>query len=248
MSRTSNRKDRLTLFGRVAFVVVMACGASASGQSPASIWDGVFTSGQASRGAAYVLDNCSGCHGTRLEGTVEGRPLVGEPFWNSWSERTVDSLLDYVSTNMPYSMDGRLEGSLPEATYVDIVAYMLERSGLPAADRELTWDSGEGVEIVPQDGPGELPEGALAEVVGCLAREDGQWLLTQATRPMRSESAPEASADSPLGNREIALMYLFVPLDSYAGHKMVARGLLIGEGGVDGLNVSTVSSVSETCE
>jgi hypothetical protein len=36
-------------------------------------------------------------------------------------------------------------------------------------------------------------------------------------------------------------------LDKFAGHRMSVRASLMGQGGVDGLNVTSVQSVSETC-
>lgn len=214
-----------------------------------TIWDGVFTAEQAARGGELAREHCARCHGASLDGTADGRSLTGERFWASWTESSVGSLLDYVSRNMPYSMDGSREGSLSEATYFDIVARILDANGLPAGETQLSRDSGMGIAIVPEDGPGELPASTLAQAVGCLERSSGgQWLLTRATRPVRAESAPEPTAAMPLGNREIALMFVLTALDDYVGYRMVARGLLIGDGGVDGLNVTTVKPVAEACE
>jgi Cytochrome C oxidase, cbb3-type, subunit III len=215
----------------------------------ATVWDGVFTAEQAARGNALARENCSRCHGANLDGTADGRSLTGDQFWASWTEATVGSLFDYVSRNMPYSMDGSREGSLSEATYIDIVARILDANGLPAGEAELTREVTPGIVIVPEGGPGELPASTLAQVVGCLDQSAaGQWLLRQATRPVRADSAPEPTATMPLGSREVALMFVLTPLDRYRGYRMVARGLLIGDGGADGLNVTTVEPVAEACE
>lgn len=230
-------------------LLVTAVTAPAAHGQGRTIWDGVFTAEQAARGGELVREHCARCHGASLAGTADGRSLTGERFWASWTESTVGFLFGYVSRNMPYSMDGSLEGSLSESTYVDIVARILDANGLPAGETQLSRDSGMGIAIVPEDGPGELPSATLAQVVGCLDRSSGgQWVLRQATRPMRTESAPEPTAAMPLGSREIALMFVLTPLDNYLGYRMAARGLLIGDGGVDGLNVTTVEPVAEACE
>jgi hypothetical protein len=37
------------------------------------------------------------------------------------------------------------------------------------------------------------------------------------------------------------------PLDKLVGHRVSVTGLLLGDGGVDGLNVNAVKSVAATC-
>jgi hypothetical protein len=220
-----------------------------SAQAPArTVWDGVFTQQQAGRGEISFLEHCSRCHGSDLEGG-EARALKGDRFWNDWKESTVDTLLGRISANMPYSMDGSLAGSLPERTYVDIVALILSRNGFPPGDSELSFDSSTGVQIITQDGPGELPASTLVHVVGCLAPgEEGGWKIVQSSPPVRAEGDdPEAHASAPLGDREYALRFVLTSLDRFVGHRVLARGLLIGEGGVDGINLSGVSSIAETC-
>ena len=45
----------------------------------------------------------------------------------------------------------------------------------------------------------------------------------------------------------MTLKFVLSRLDSYVGQRMSASGLLIGTGGADGLNVSSVSRVAQTC-
>jgi hypothetical protein len=151
---------------------------------------------------------------------------------------------------MPYSEDGSLAGTLSASTYVDIVAHMLERNGLPAGTQELTTASSVGVQIIKKDGPGELPASTLARVVGCLAPRgaDGSWRLVRATRPDRATSGSTTAESSvPLGDREYQLKFVLMPLDKLVGHRLSVTGLLLGDGGVDGLNVNAVKSVAATC-
>ena len=99
------------------------------------------------------------------------------------------------------------------------------------------------------DGPGVLPAGTLVRVVGCLVRVGSDWTLTSATPPARTEKTgvgPE-DASRPLGDRTTTLKFLLTRLDAFAGQRMSVTGLLLGAGGVDGINVSTVNRVAETC-
>jgi hypothetical protein len=51
----------------------------------------------------------------------------------------------------------------------------------------------------------------------------------------------------PLGSRKIALKFVVTKLDALAGSRVSVSGLLIGAGGVDGINVTTVSRVAPKC-
>jgi hypothetical protein len=105
------------------------------------------------------------------------------------------------------------------------------------------------VQIIPKDGPGELPANTLVRVVGCLAKNGSDWVLTSATAPQRAErtgAVPE-DATRPLGNRTMTLKFVLTRLDPFLGQRMSASGILIGAGGADGMNVTTVNRVAESC-
>ncbi len=227
----------------LAVAVVMIVSEPEASAQNKSVWDGVYTEQQAARGAGSFTTQCARCHST--EPNEDRKPLAGKAFWESFRESTVDRLLDYVSRNMPNGAGGTLEPS----TYADLVAFILSKNALPAGAAELTKESANGVQIIDKSGPGELPNGTLVHVVGCLARkEGGGWIVNSATAPERPN--PESGKEDgtrPLGTRSYALMFLITSLDSYAGHRLRVRGLLIGEGGRDGINVSTTESLSKTC-
>ena len=50
-----------------------------------------------------------------------------------------------------------------------------------------------------------------------------------------------------LREKSIALKFLLTKLDADIGKRVSATGLLIGVGGVGGLNVSTVTKVADSC-
>jgi hypothetical protein len=186
--------------------------------------------------------SCGGCHALAAEGRA---PLVGEPFWKSFAQKTVGDLLEFVSKYMPNGAPG----SLSESAYQDIVALMLKSNGFPAGTTELALSTIAGVQIIPKDGSTELPANALARVVGCLARSGGDWVVTNATTPERAERVDSASEDAtrPLGSRTMALKFVVTRLDTMAASRVAVSGLLIGTGGVDGINVTTVNRVAPKC-
>ena len=213
-----------------------------------TVWDGVFTSTQAERGRGFYAEHCASCHGANLEGG-EYRALKGERFWVSWQETSVGELLGQISANMPFSDNGSLQGTLGAGTYADIVAHILESNGFPAGAAELSSSSASRVQIVKKEGPSELPSGAYAQVIGCLARgADKNWKIVRGTRPVRVREKEQGDLNGPLGDREYALMFLLTPLDKFVGHRMVVRAALIGDAGAKGLNVRTIESVSSSCQ
>jgi hypothetical protein len=194
--------------------------------------------------------SCAGCHALATEGRA---PLVGDAFWKSFAQKTVGDLLEFVSTYMPNGNPG----SLSEPTYNDVVALLLKSNGFPAGTTELARNTIAGVQIIQKDGRTELPANALARVVGCLARSGADqaksgrdWVVTSATTPERAEPAAnpgDEDATRPLGSRTMALKFVVTRLDALAGSRVAVSGLLIGEGGVDGINVTTVNRVAPKC-
>jgi mono/diheme cytochrome c family protein len=222
--------------------VVLATAGLAIGQTSRTVWDGVYTEAQADRGMMAFGQSCAGCHALAAEGKA---PLVGDAFWKSFAQKSVGDLLEFVSMYMP---NGK-PGSLTEPTYNDLVALMLKSNGFPAGTAELARTTTANVQIVQKDGRTELPANAVARVVGCLARSGADWVVTSATTPERAERAVSAGEDAarPLGKRTIALKFVITRLDALAGSRVAVSGLLMGEGGVDGINVTAVNRVAPKC-
>jgi mono/diheme cytochrome c family protein len=207
-----------------------------------TVWDGVYTETQAARGTGIFNQSCANCHALTPQGN---RPLAGDKFWKSYTQKTVGSLLTYLAANMPNGNGG----SLPASSYNDLVALILKSNGFPAGATDLAPELIADVQIIPKDGPGLLPADTLVRVVGCLVRSGSDWVLTSATDPQRVErtgAVPE-DATRPLGAGKTTLKFVLTRLDSYVGQRMSVSGMLIGAGGVDGINVATVTRVAETC-
>lgn len=98
-----------------------------------SVWDGVYTSEQAQRGAVLYANNCASCHGTALGGGESAPPLTGGEFFSNWNGLTVGDLFERVRISMPADGPGRLTRQQD----ADIVAFMLSVSQFPAGKAEL---------------------------------------------------------------------------------------------------------------
>jgi cytochrome c len=100
-----------------------------------SVWDGVFTGAQASRGERTYGRSCEQCHGPDLAGdpVMEIPALSLDSFMTSWSGKTVKDLFDTVKRSMPKDKPG----SLGTGAYLDVVAYLLQANRFPSGAREL---------------------------------------------------------------------------------------------------------------
>ena len=95
-----------------------------------------FTTAQVERGHVVYDRSCANCHGAGLEGAV-GPVLAGSAFLAKWSApgRTAGELHHLISTTMPRPV----VGSLSDAEYVDVLAYLLSRNGItPSGSTDAT--------------------------------------------------------------------------------------------------------------
>ncbi|HYR91834.1 MAG TPA: cytochrome c [Terriglobia bacterium] len=229
------------VMGTVAGQVGVA-GAQTAPAKNNTLWDGLYSDDQASRGNAVFNATCANCHTLDAEGN---RPLSGKKFWDSYTQKTVGDLFTFIQKNMPNGNPG----SLSEKTYADLVALVLKSNGIPAGMTDLVPSAVAAIPIIPKDGSTELPAGALVRIVGCLAKNGPDFVLTSATPPQRTDKSGIAPDDAtrPLGEKSIALKFVFTKLDADIGKRVLATGLLIGVGGINGLNVSTVTKVADSC-
>jgi hypothetical protein len=96
--------------------------------TPAPGGEALFTQAQADRGEAVYEDVCLECH-TRVE-------FKEDAFLFAWEGASVGRLLSYLMENMP----DESPGSLPERSYLDVTAYILQMNGWSAGDTELMND------------------------------------------------------------------------------------------------------------
>ena len=75
--------------------------ALALSQQKRSVWDGVFTAEQATRGQARYNQQCASCHGDTLMGGESAPPLAGGEFLSTWNGLTAGELLVGVRSDAP---------------------------------------------------------------------------------------------------------------------------------------------------
>jgi S-disulfanyl-L-cysteine oxidoreductase SoxD len=115
----------------VAAVGIM--GAALGAQDQKSVWDGVYTTEQATRGEAAYGTACVTCHGGELEGDGFAPALAGPEFMSNWNGTTVGDLFERIRVSMPPDMPETVNSQ----DKVDIVAFVLTRNNFPAGKTEL---------------------------------------------------------------------------------------------------------------
>jgi mono/diheme cytochrome c family protein len=228
-------------------------GTPASAQSagrPSSVWEGVYTAAQASRGKVEYDANCASCHNGG-----EGPSLVGEGFMRSWFEDSLHEVFTKIRTSMPENAPG----SLSDRVYLDILAFVLEANGFPSGTEELTTDAERlgRILVVGKEGPGgPVPNYSLVLVLGCLAEVSGSgWTLTQATEPVRARDPGEspaadlwAAGTKPPGPHVFKLLDFPPRAAAHRGRRVQAKGFLIRQPGESRLNLTSLQTLDQPCQ
>lgn len=127
---------------RAAVLAMLATGTAgwaitAYAQAPGrSVWTGIYTAEQATRGAQAYAESCAACHGASLAGIDVAPALTGGNFLNNWNGTTTADLFDRIKTTMPLNAPG----SLPGRTVADIEAFLFQTNGFPAGAVALPAD------------------------------------------------------------------------------------------------------------
>jgi cytochrome c len=99
-----------------------------------TVWDGIYTEAQASRGEALYSEHCVRCHGATLQGNGEGaQPLTGATFKSTWNGVPMGALFDRVRLSMPQDKPG----TMTRQQVADLVAFILHANKFPAGKEEL---------------------------------------------------------------------------------------------------------------
>ena len=131
--------------GPAVFLILAAAAVAAS----RSVWDGVYSREQASRGQTAYNSKCARCHGDALLGGEDSPPLVDKDFLERWNGKSVGSLVELTRGTMP--SDG--PGKVSRQQCTDIIAYLLGANGFPAGKSDLESDAAALNEIVFQSKP-----------------------------------------------------------------------------------------------
>jgi mono/diheme cytochrome c family protein len=118
------------LFSLIAAITVMG-DASLAAQTSGSVWDGVYTKEQATRGA-LTSGLCTQCHGDSFQGDP-APPLTGPDFLAKWDGSSVGDLFELIRQTMPDDDPG----ALTREQYADLLAYIFSLNKFPAGTIEL---------------------------------------------------------------------------------------------------------------
>jgi hypothetical protein len=168
-----------------------------------------------------------------------------------WREDALESLYSNIKRSMPRNAPGTLE----TATYLDIVAYILQQNGFPAGAWDLSPDNLKSIQVTGKNGTESLPTGALVQVYGCIRQNPANaWTLAGATKAVRTRN-PDRSSDA-------ALKELQVPLPGDANYPLVdaafyhperykdemaeVKGFLVADPR-DGISVTSIVSLFTPC-
>ncbi len=90
------------------------------------------------------MANCASCHANDLRGNSNSPGLVGVGFLFLWEQRPLSELFEKMRGEMPTDRPG----SLPAATYRDLMAFILRQNGYPAGDADLSAEVLEDAELL----------------------------------------------------------------------------------------------------
>ena len=113
--------------------VLVAAVAIAIAQEGATVWDGVYTQAQATRGQAIYKEKCQPCHAEMLGGSLMAPTLTGDDFMGDWVGKTVGALVKRTQATMPADDPG----SLMAQQIADSLAYVFAKNNFPAGSKEL---------------------------------------------------------------------------------------------------------------
>ena len=120
----------------IALTVLVAAFASLVAQTTESVWTGVYTTAQATRGTDLYNRVCSECHGDDLGGREKSPALAGGSFAQRWDGATLKKLFERMQEMPPADPAARLQPN----QYVDILAFLLSANDVPAGSQPLVSD------------------------------------------------------------------------------------------------------------
>jgi S-disulfanyl-L-cysteine oxidoreductase SoxD len=120
----------------LATIVVLngALTSTVHAQAPArTVWEGIYTDAQATRGKDLYAQNCAACHGGELAGGEMAPPLTGAEFMAGWDGLTAGDLYERIHSSMPQNAPG----SLSAQQTADIMALIFMANKFPAGAAEM---------------------------------------------------------------------------------------------------------------
>ena len=165
--------------------LIAACGVMIVGaqqlsqQRPA----GPYTATQAQTGRTAYQTNCASCHAPDLSGR-EGPQLAGANFMTQWGDKTTGELIGFMRATMPPSG----AAPLPDQTYADLAAFILDANSARPGNETLTANSRVSIRSVASgQRAAYLAPGAAQPVNVVSAAQPASTLVKQAPRGITVE-------------------------------------------------------------
>ena len=244
------RIQTLALSVSITLALALPCAVLIAQDGTKTVADGVYSDIQATRGASSYDASCAGCHRVDLGG-ADGPALRGERFARNFAGRDLKTLYTKVATTMPRGAPG----SLGDAVYLDIVAYVLRENGFPAGETALSDEQLSAVQVLPgrPKPPPPLGDFSYVEVVGCLTPgPDNTWLLSSASDPVSlavGAAGRRDAVDKPLGTQVFRLLdALAYNPDAHQGQKVYVKGLLIKLPDEQRMTISALETLAPVCK
>ena len=156
-----------------------------------------FTDAQLAHGKVVYLTSCSGCHGARLEGGGSFA-LAGQPFARRWEQgdRSYGDLAHAL-----HAMPKTSPGSLPEADYDALMAFILSSNGFAPAAMAQAGDP-----RVILTAPGSAPAGTTPRLKApkMLPAKPETVTASETSAPNDAELLAASSSDWLMFNRSYA--------------------------------------------
>jgi mono/diheme cytochrome c family protein len=131
--RSSPAKRLVGVKPFVIFVTFVVLIVSVAWVRAASVWDGVYTEAQATRGEEIYYQRCGACHGPSLEGGDMTPAVVGGVFTSTWNDLPLSDLFERIRITMPLNQPS----TLSRQQTADVTAFLLKSNKWPAGQTEL---------------------------------------------------------------------------------------------------------------
>ena len=105
-------------------------------QENQTVWDGIYTTGQAERGEKVYQDECAFCHLDDLQGDSFATPLIEDGFTTRWDGSNIADFMTVIQITMPADRPA----TLSDEAVAEVVAFILQMNEYPAGDQELEPD------------------------------------------------------------------------------------------------------------
>ena len=118
---------------RVTLLAALFFNTGSLSQPGHPLHQGLYSAEQASRGETAFMASCASCHANDLRGNSNSPGLVGVSFLFLWEDRPLLELFTKMREEMPTDRPG----SLSQATYLDLLAFILQKNGYPEGQSAL---------------------------------------------------------------------------------------------------------------